>query len=188
MFLPTDPRIATARLTLRLVAAPDLTSLLEINADDTVTQYLPYASWKGMVDAQEWFGRATARLAAREACQFVIVLRETAQVIGSCLLFHFDESSARAEVGYVLGREHWGAGYMLEAMQALVDFAFDQVGLRRLEAEIDPRNAASARLLGRLGFTQEGLLRQRWALKGEVTDSGLYGLLRDEWLGRTRAA
>jgi len=84
----------------------------------------------------------------------------------------------------VLGRKHWGAGYMLEAMRGLVRFAFEEMQLRRLEAEIDPRNAASAKLLERLGFVREGLLRQRWDLKGEVTDSGLYGLLRAEWAAR----
>jgi len=70
---------------------------------------------------------------------------------------------------------------MLEAMQALVAFSFEQLGLRRLEAEVDPRNIASARLLVRLGFVEEGRLRQRWTRKGETTDSRFYGLLRADW-------
>jgi len=177
-FPGTDASIRTPRLDIRLVGGPDLPALLEINADDVATRYLPYESWRGMEDAQAWFDRATARLAAREAAQFVIVLRETGDVIGSCLLFKFDEASARAEVGYVLGRQYWGTGYMFEAMKALVDYAFEELGLRRLEAEIDPRNTASARLLERLRFTREGLLRERWNSKGEISDSGLYGLLR----------
>jgi [ribosomal protein S5]-alanine N-acetyltransferase len=178
---PADPTVETSRLTIRLVTQADLPALLEYNSDDAVTRYLPYASWKGMADAQEWLGRAEARLAAREALQFVAVLRETGSIIGSCLLFHFDEPSRRAEVGYLLGRAHWGAGYMFEAMHALADFAFTQMNLRRLEAEIDPRNAASAKLLERLGFAHEGHLRERWDLKGELSDSGLYGLLRVDW-------
>jgi [ribosomal protein S5]-alanine N-acetyltransferase len=181
MQFPADPTIETPRLTIRLVKAADLPELLAFNSDDAVTQYLPYESWKGMTDAQEWLDRATARLAAGEALQFVAVQRETGRLVGSCLLFHFDEPSRRAEIGYLLGREHWGAGYMMEAMKALVDFAFADLNLRRLEAEIDPRNAASARLLGRLGFAREGLLRERWDLKGEISDSGLYGLLRADW-------
>ena len=181
MQFPANPTIDTSRLTIRLVTQEDLPQLLEFNSDGAVTQYLPYESWKGMDDAQEWLGRATTRLAAGEALQFVAVLRETGRLVGSCLLFHFDESSRRAEIGYLLGRKHWGAGYMFEAMKALVDFAFAEMNLRRLEAEIDPRNTSSAKLLERLGFAQEGLLRERWDLKGEVTDSGLYGLLRADW-------
>lgn len=172
--------IETQRLAVRLVAEPDLPALLEVNADDVATRYLPYASWSGMEDAKAWFDRAAGRLEKREAAQFVIVLRETGDVIGSCLLFKFDEPSARAEVGYVLGRRYWGAGYMFEAMKAVVDCAFEDLGLRRLEAEIDPRNTASAKLLERLRFTREGLLRERWNAKGEISDSGLYGLLRTD--------
>lgn len=181
MFLPAHPQLEADRLTIRLVEPSDLTALLDINSNDEITRYLPYDSWKDIADAQAWYGRASARLAANEAGQFVVVHRQTRRVIGSCLLFRFEALSGRAEVGYVLAREYWGAGYMLEAMRAFVAFAFEQVGLRRLEAEIDPRNIASAKLLQRLGFVNEGLLRQRWALKGEVTDSGLYGLLRTDW-------
>jgi RimJ/RimL family protein N-acetyltransferase len=176
-----DHEITTQRLALRLVREEDLPSLLEMNADDAVTRYLPYESWRGMEDAREWLGRAVARLAAGEAWQFVIVQRASGRVIGSCLLFHFDLPNGLAELGYLLGREHWGAGYMREAAAALIDFAFGTVGLRRLEAQIDPRNEASARLLERVGFIKEGHLRQRWVSKGEISDSGLYGLLRSEW-------
>lgn len=179
-----DEVITTPRLAIRLVREEDLPSLLEMNADDSVTRYLPYESWRGMADAQEWLGRAAARLAAGEAWQFVIVQRASGRVIGSCLLFHFDLPNGRAEIGYLLGREHWGAGYMQEAAAALVDYAFGTAGLRRLEAEIDPRNEASARLLERLGFIKEGHLRQRWNAKGEISDSGLYGLLRGDWADR----
>src|SRR5687767_4528300 len=120
--MPLNPTMETARLTVRPVAQADLPQLLEMNSDDAVTQYLPYASWKGMSDAEEWLGRATARLATGEANQFVVLQRETGRLVGSCLLFHFDEPSRRAEVGYLLGRKYWGAGYMLEAMRALVGF------------------------------------------------------------------
>jgi RimJ/RimL family protein N-acetyltransferase len=178
--ISADTAIETERLTIRLVERSDLSALLIVNGNDAVTRFLPYPSWTGMADAQAWFDRMAARFETGAAAQFVIVHRERGHVMGSCLLFHFDEPSARAEVGYVLGREHWGAGYMHEAMTALVAFAFGTLGLRRLEAEIDPRNAASAKLLERLGFVKEGLLRQRWATKNEVTDSGLYGLLRSD--------
>ena len=181
MHFPPDPQIRTTRLTIRLLDRADLAWLLAVNGNDEVTRYLPYESWKGMADAESWHDRALARLANREAVQFVMAHRESGSVIGTCLLFHFDEVSGRAEVGYVLAQAFWGAGYMLEAMEALVAFAFEQMGLRRLEAELDPRNSGSSRLLERLGFVKEGHLRERWSTKGEVTDSSLYGLLRTQW-------
>jgi RimJ/RimL family protein N-acetyltransferase len=66
---------------------------------------------------------------------------------------------------------------MYEAASALVEHAFGTLELRRIEADIDPRNVASARLLERLGFVREGLLRERWMVGDEVSDSALYGLL-----------
>jgi ribosomal-protein-alanine N-acetyltransferase len=70
---------------------------------------------------------------------------------------------------------------MHEALQALLDFGFGELDLNRIEADIDPRNSASARTLERLGFTKEGYLRERWIVGEEVSDTALYGLLRREF-------
>jgi RimJ/RimL family protein N-acetyltransferase len=109
--------------------------------------------------------------------------RSDGALIGTCTLFSFHTASRRAEVGYALGRPYWGAGYMVEALTALIAYAFDILDLHRLEADIDPRNAASAALLQRLGFQEEGRLRERWIVNGEISDTAWYGLLRWEWAG-----
>jgi RimJ/RimL family protein N-acetyltransferase len=73
---------------------------------------------------------------------------------------------------------------MTEALSALLDYAFGPMQLRRLEADIDPRNARSMRLVDRLGFRQEGLLRERWNVAGEIQDTAFHGLLAREWQAR----
>jgi len=70
---------------------------------------------------------------------------------------------------------------MNEALHALIRYGFKELGLNRIEADIDPRNTRSARSLETLGFKTEGLLRQRWIVGEEVSDSALYGLLQEEW-------
>lgn len=169
---------------MRLIAESDLTALFEVNSNEEVTSLLPYATWRSMADAQSWLQRMKGIQATGVALQFVVELRSTRRAIGTCLLFRFEEGSARAELGYVLGRAHWGQGLMREALEALIGNAFGVMGLRRLEAEVDTRNLASARLLRRIGFAREGLLRQRWVAKGEARDVEMYGLLRSEWHGR----
>jgi RimJ/RimL family protein N-acetyltransferase len=169
---------------LRLVSESDLPALLEVNSNEEVTALLPYATWRSMADALDWLQRMKGIQATGLALQFVVVLKSTGMPIGTCLLFRFEEGSARAELGYVLGRAHWGQGFMREALEALIGCAFGTLGLRRLEAEVDARNLASARLLQRIGFTREGLLRQRWVAKGETRDVEMYGLLRNEWPSR----
>lgn len=72
--------------------------------------------------------------------------------------------------------------FATEALKALVSYAFEVMGLRRLEADVYPRNAASIRTLERLGFQREGFLRERWHVNGEIQDAIFYGLLRREWL------
>ena len=88
-------------------------------------------------------------------------------LIGTTTLFNLDFNSRRAEIGYGLGRAHWGHGYMHEALTALLNYAFDVLEFRRLEADVDPRNVASIRTVERLGFQREGYLRERWQVNGE---------------------
>ena len=176
--------IETERLAVRLVLDSDLPALMEVNSSEEVTALLPYARWRTAADAEAWLRRMRSIEATGLAFQFVVVLKSAERAIGTCLLFRFEEGSARAEPGYALGRAYWGRGLMQEALTALLGSGFGTMGLRRLEAEVDTRNGPSARLLQRLGFTKEGLLRQRWVTKGEAKDVEMYGLLRNEWLGR----
>jgi [ribosomal protein S5]-alanine N-acetyltransferase len=175
------PAFDTERLQVRGVQPHDLPALQEVNGDDQVTRFLPYDRWQTAQDAQAWFDRMQAMQVAGTALQFVIVRRVDGLAIGTCLLFRFEATSARAEIGYVLGRAHWGQGLMAEALTGLVDCAFRRLNLRRLEAEVDPRNTASCRVLERVGFAHEGLLRQRWVVRGEACDAARFGLLRQAW-------
>ena len=160
--------IETARYLIRLAEERDLADLLTINGDDAVTEHLPYASWQSQDDAQAWFSRMQVMHTSGSGWQFVIVNKASGCVIGSALLFRYEEGSARAELGYVLGRAQWGTGAMREALQALISSAFSHFELRRLEAEVNPLNLASNGLLKRLGFTQEGVLRKRWTAKSKT--------------------
>ena len=184
MPLKFPPPLETPRLRVRPVAAGDLDDLLAVNRDSEVTRYLPYATWKDANDAQAWLIRMQALQAQGGALQFVVERREPRRAIGTCLLFRHDEGSARVELGYVLARDHWGGGWMAEALTTLLDAAFGPMGLRRVEADVNPRNEASQRLLDRLGFAREGLCRERWITKGEVQDSMLFGLLARDWRAR----
>jgi [ribosomal protein S5]-alanine N-acetyltransferase len=173
--------VESSRLIVRPVAEADLPALLAVNGDDAVTRFLPYASWQSLADGRAWYERMSILGARGESVQYVIIERASALAIGTCLLFRYEATSARAELGYVLGRKYWGQGIMREALTALIGCAFGGYALRRLEAEVDPLNSASTRLIEKLGFTREGLLRQRWVDKGAAHDTILYGLLKDEW-------
>ena len=173
--------VESERLIVRPVEEGDLQALLLVNGDDEATRFLPYASWRSLADGRAWFERMSVMGARGESIQYVLTERASTLAIGTCLLFRYEESSARAELGYVLGRSYWGRGIMREALVAVINCAFGAYGLRRLEAEVDPLNQASSRLLESLGFTREGQLRKRWVDKGVAHDTIIYGLLKDEW-------
>lgn len=181
MALPAPPPIETRRLVVRTVCAADVDALMSVNGDDDVTRFLPYATWQTPDDGHAWLARMQALMDAGTAQQFVIAERTAGTPIGTCLLFRHDEPSRRAELGYALARAYWGRGLMREALAALLGCAFGPMALRRLEAEVDPENAASNALLLRLGFRCEGQLRARWQAKGRIYDTRLYGLLAQEF-------
>ena len=182
--MPLTPvtEILCPRLRLRPLDIADLPDLMAVNGDPEVTQFLPYATWQSANDAELWFARMQTLDAGGTSQQLVIQRRDDGRVIGTTLVFRHDEASARAEVGYVLARAHWGQGLMREALQGLCGHAFSAMGLRRLEAEVNPANSASVGVLRAVGFTQEGCLRKRWVAKGSAPyDTLFFGLLADEW-------
>ncbi len=181
MPLPFIEPVSTPRTTLREVIAEDLADLMEINGDPEVTRFLPYDTWQAPDDAVAWLERMKALAAGGTARQLVIVRNTDGKVIGTALLFKFDEGSSRVELGYVLGRAHWRQGYAAEALTALIAHAFRALGIRRMEAEVNPDNTASNLLLRALGFEHEGFLRERWVAKGLAYGVNVYGLLATEW-------
>jgi [ribosomal protein S5]-alanine N-acetyltransferase len=118
--------------------------------------------------------------AERTVLQWGVVRNADGRLLGTVTLMPAG-GQPRAELGYILGRAHWGQGYASEAQRRVIDFAFTELGLHRLEADTHPANARSVRSLERLGFRVEGVLRERWLVAGERSDSVILGLLATEW-------
>ena len=177
--------LTTGRLTLRPLAASDTASLFAIFSDARVMRYWSSAPWSSVDKAHEMIAKDAAALAAGEHLRLGMETVADGRLIGHCSLFNFNAQCQRCDIGYGMAFDAWGHGYMLEALTAVLDYGFAELGLNRVEADIDPRNAASAKTLERLGFQNEGFLRERWVVDGEVSDSGIYGLLRRDWLART---
>lgn len=89
------------------------------------------------------------------------------------------------EIGYWLGKPFWGRGIATAAVKAITAYAFESLGLTRLEAHIFARNQASARVLEKAGYEREGLLRKASMKEGEALDNVLYAVLKEEWRPQT---
>jgi RimJ/RimL family protein N-acetyltransferase len=180
----SDVRLQTARLDLRPLEPADTDAVFAMRSDPVVQRYGSHVAWTERQTAVDYIERNVKAMAAGTHAQFAIVRREDAAAVGTCTLFELDAPCRRAEIGYVLLPPEWGKGYANEAVTALLDWGFAQLDLNRVEADVDPRNAASLRTMERLGFTREGHLRERWIVGGERCDSLIYGLLARDWQAR----
>ncbi|WP_206958025.1 GNAT family N-acetyltransferase [Trinickia acidisoli] len=180
MPLPDASTLSTARLRLRPLCTEDAAPLFTMYSDTEFMRYWSFPAMTRFEQAVEYLTRRMQGAATETEIVWVVELAATHEVIGTCSLFNADATSKHAEIGFGLLRPFWGHGYMSEAARAAIDCGFDVLQLHRIEAEIDPRNTASARVLERLGFVREGLLRERWIIDGEISDGEIYGLLRTD--------
>lgn len=176
--------LRTARLLLRPLRQDDAPALFGVYTDPQVMRYWSTAPWTGIETAHALIARDLTEMKQGGYLRLGLETREGSEFLGSCTLFDFVPQCRRAELGYALTSARWGRGYMHEALVALLGHGFDALHLNRVEADVDPRNLASTKCLERLGFRREGLLRERWIVGGEVSDSGLYGLLRTDWMDK----
>lgn len=116
--------------------------------------------------------------------QWAITLHDQAlddRVVGSFTLASIDRRHRRAEVGFAVARRFWGQRIVSRILPTAIAYGFEAMKLHRLEADVDPRNAASLRALERAGFQREGLYRERYFQDGEFQDGILLSLLHHEW-------
>lgn len=174
------PTLQGPRIHLRPHRKDDLPAFFALYSDPEVMRYWSFPAWTDIAQARDRFSAALLSPGVDGIHAWAVAGADDA-LIGGLTLFSIDGVQRRAEIGYALQSTYWGRGYAQEAMRLAVDYAFDALRLRRIEADIDPRNQGSCRLVERMGFVREGLLRQRWLVAGEITDTALYGLLQEDW-------
>ena len=176
------PVLETQRIRLRPYRAGDDEAMFALYSDPRVMRYWSFAPWVELAQARTYLSRALDGMDSGEIFPWAIADRDSDRLIGALTLFSLHAEQLRAEVGYSLSPDFQGRGLAAEALRLGLAHAIDSLGLVRIEADIDPRNEPSARLLERLGFVREGLLRQRWRVNGEICDSAFYGLLAEDFL------
>jgi RimJ/RimL family protein N-acetyltransferase len=175
--------LTTARLALRWLEAADAPAQFTIFSDPGVMHFIA-EPWTRMAQAEEALNSAMTSYRDGSNLIFAVELRATGELIGNVNLHRFFDSNRRCEVGYALASPHQGHGYATEALAAVIDYGFRELDMNRFEADINPANAASQRVLERLGFRKEGSMRERWIIRGQKADSAFYGLLKSDWVAR----
>jgi RimJ/RimL family protein N-acetyltransferase len=174
----------TPRLKLRWMDERDIEPHYAVFSDPDVARYWSSGPWTSLDQSRDNIAAARAAYADGSGLRLGVEMIGTGELIGNVSLHRFVDASRRCELGYALARRHWGAGYVSEALRALLGYGFSTLDLNRIEADVDPRNEASARVLEKLGFRKEGFMPERWIVQGEPADTVYYGLLKRYWDAR----
>lgn len=182
--MPFIPR-ETERLTLRPLTLDDAADLAERRSDPATAEFqawtIPYSLERAQsliedVNKHPW-------VTPGEWHQLAVVETASGRIVGDATFF-LASHGRTAEIGYTLHPWARGRGYATEAAAALIDHLVDDVGVHRLEASTHPDNAASNRVLERLGFALEGIKRESYWVGDVVTDDAMWGLLARDWASR----
>ena len=174
------PEIITERLVLRKPCNQDIEHVFRISADVEVMEFYgmdPYKSMKEAREEVEWFLNIFNE---SEGVRWVITEKGKDDCIGDVGYDKIVRKHKRAELGYKLAREHWRKGYMTEALSAVISHIYNTTDLNRLEAVVDPRNIGSNRLLEKIGFEKEGLLRDYELESSGFVDLIMFSILRND--------
>lgn len=176
-----QPSLQTERLVLRPFALADAEDVQRLVGDRDVaepTSGVPHPYLDGM--AESWIKSHRKFYADGRQIVFAITLRESDELIGSISLMEISQGHQRAEIGYWLGKDYWGKGYVTEAARKVIAFGFE-LSLHRIHARCLKRNQASARVLEKAGMQFEGCLRGHELKAGRFEDVLLYGVVKEDW-------
>ncbi|ELK47913.1 UNVERIFIED_CONTAM: GNAT family protein [Halobacillus marinus] len=174
------PKLVTERLVLREVSDGDAGDMLEYLSDEEVVAHLGLAPSITVADARKevaWYRKIRKE---GTGIRWGVTRREDDKVIGSCGYLHWKKEHYRAEIGFELSRSHWKKGIASEALEAVLDYGFETLGLERVEALIEPDNTASRQMVTRHGFMKEGVLRNYEYTLGKFDDLCIYSILKGD--------
>jgi RimJ/RimL family protein N-acetyltransferase len=180
--------LVSDRLVLRRFAQRDVHAFVAYRSRPEVARF---QSWDAPYPIAEGMAMISALLGEHpdtpgEWFQYAVALRSTGELIGDCAAKTDADDPRQAEIGFTFAPAHQGRGYATEAARALLAYLFGERAKHRVRACCDARNAASARVLERLGMRLEGRLRESTWMKGEWTDDLLFAMLDREWAEAAR--
>jgi [ribosomal protein S5]-alanine N-acetyltransferase len=175
------PVLPGEKVTLRELRLSDAPSLLAMLASDEVTRFIspPPTTVEGFERFITW---THAQRAAGAYVCFAVVPKGLDVAVGLFQVRQLEPSFATAEWGFAIGSPFWGTGIFTEGARMVVDFAFETVGVHRLEARAAVQNGRGNGGLRKLGAVQEGVLRKSFLRRGEYLDQILWSILDEDWM------
>lgn len=171
------PTLYTERLQLREMTDNDVEGLFAMRSNPVTMQYISRHTAKTMDDAKALVDRVKSLLATNSGITWAVCLKDNpADIIGTYGFWRIDADNHRTEIGYMLHQDHQGKGYMQEAMQTGLEYAFKVLNVHAVEASINPANISSINLAERNGFVREAYFKDMYFFNGKYVDTCMYTL------------
>ena len=171
------PTLGDDHLRLRALTPDDAEPIHRLFASEESTRFWSHRPLADRDAGARWIAERLAEADTRVDW----VVEHAGAAVGVCFFSDLSPENRRAEIGYAIAAGSQGRGFATGAVGLALAHGFDTLSLHRVEADVDPRNTPSLRLLERFGFVAEGRLRDRWQVTGEVQDTILLGLLEPDW-------
>ena len=177
------PKIQTERLLLRRIKMADAHDMYDYASRPEVTRYLLWYEHPDLSYTKRYIAYVDTQYRAGEFYDFAIIERESKKMIGTCGFTRLDGENSTGEVGYVLHPSFWGKGYATEAVEAIIRFGFEKLGLHRIEGRYMENNVASRRVMEKCGMRLEGVYHDFMVIKGRPEAVGVCAIFAREKAG-----
>ena len=171
------PNLETERLLLRRVNESDVNEVFALRSNPETMKYIPRPLVKTIDDALEHIAMINAKIENNEGINWAITYKGSPKLIGILGHYRIKTEHHRAEIGYMLHKEHNGKGIITEAVQEVVKYGFNEMKLHSIEAIIDPENFGSEKVLQKCGFIKEAHFKENEFFEERFLDSVIYSIL-----------
>ncbi len=175
------PTLETPRLLFRAVKRSDLYDIYEYSSDPNTSEFLLWEPHKNLDYTREFIELVISKYKSGDYNDWALVYKETGKMIGTCGFTRIDEENNIVEIGYVINPKFWGMGIATEAAEKIIEFAFEELKVNRIEAKFMFGNDASLAVMKNVGMKFEGYQREAMFVKGKFKTIGVSSILKREY-------
>ena len=174
------PKLESKRLYFRRMNLSYAKDIHQIRSNNDVMKFMDVTRTKSVNDAKRLIRNVREDYKNEKGVSWAIIEKNLKSFIGYAGFWRMQPQHCRGEIGYALKPEYWGKGFMTETLKTIIDFGFHKMNLHSIEANVNPKNQKSKKLLKRLGFRKEAYFRENYLFEGKFLDSEIYSLLKKD--------
>ncbi|MFE8698692.1 GNAT family N-acetyltransferase [Cytobacillus sp. FJAT-53684] len=159
----------------KVLSTDDVQEIHSYASDEDVSRFIGWALMNTLNETRSYIDVMLKRESEGTHYYASIIQKSTQEIVGTAMIFNFDDEANQAEIGYVLHKSHWGKGYGTECVALMSDFAFKSLNLHKIHASVVDANVGSARILEKNKFELEGRLRDHYFIEDKYYDALLFG-------------